>query len=290
MSTDMLWLLNLALAIIMYGVALTIRTEHFKELAKDPKPILVGVLSQWILLPLLTLALCYVIEPVPSMALGMFLVAACPGGNVSNFFSMMAKGNTALSVVLTSISSVASPFITPLVFTFWASLYAPSANLLRSIEIDAWGVIQTITLILVLPLILGIVTTKVLPKVGKKLENPFKKISIVFFAAIVIAAILPNREHFANHLFMIILLVFIHNGTALLGAFGFAKAMRQNTANTRSITIETGIQNSGLGLVIIFNFFDGLGGMALITAFWGIWHLFSGMGLSYFWSRKSART
>ncbi|MEP2348896.1 MAG: bile acid:sodium symporter, partial [Algoriphagus sp.] len=134
-SSDLL-LLNLALALIMYGVALDLRFEDFKYLAKNPKGFFLGVFSQFLLLPFLTWCLVLIMKPPPSVALGMFLVAACPGGNVSNFLTSLAKGNTALSVSLTGFSSIISIVSTPLNFALWAGLYAPTSNLLREISLD----------------------------------------------------------------------------------------------------------------------------------------------------------
>lgn len=124
-SPNDLLALNLALALIMYGVALDLRFDDFKYLAKNPKAFFLGVLSQFVLLPFLTWCMILLIQPPPSVALGMFLVAACPGGNVSNFLSNLAKGNTALSVSLTAFSSLLSIVATPLNFAFWAGFTNP---------------------------------------------------------------------------------------------------------------------------------------------------------------------
>lgn len=275
--------LNCALAVIMYGVALELRWEDFLYIAKNPKGFFLGVFSQFLVLPFLTWALISLLHPPPSVALGMFLVAACPGGNVSNFLSNLAKGNTALSVSLTAFSSVAAIFITPLNFSLWASAYGPTASLLKEVSLDTIDVFFTVVIILGLPLLLGILTAKRLPSLAQKIAKVIKPLSLVIFTAFVVLAFTNNFSLFLTYIGPIFLWVLAHNILALGAGFATAKLGRRSLADTKSITIETGIQNSGLGLVLIFSYFDGLGGMAILTAWWGIWHLISGISMATLW-------
>jgi BASS family bile acid:Na+ symporter len=275
--------LNIALAVIMYGVALELRWEDFLYIAKNPKGFFLGVISQFVVLPFLTWALISILHPPPSVALGMFLVAACPGGNVSNFLSNLAKGNTALSVSLTAFSSVAAIFITPLNFSLWAGAYGPTANLLKEVSLDTLDVFFTVVIILGIPLALGILTAKRLPLLAQKIAKVIKPLSLVIFSAFVVLAFINNFTLFLSYIGPIFLWVLAHNVLALAAGFGTAKLGRRSLADTKTITIETGIQNSGLGLVLIFSYFDGLGGMAILTAWWGIWHLISGISMATLW-------
>lgn len=284
-SPDKLLGLNVALAIIMYGVALELKWADFKYLIQNPKSFLIGIFSQFIVLPLLTYTLITVSNPPPSIALGMFLVATCPGGNVSNFLTNLAKGNVALSVSLTAVSSVTAIFLTPFNFSFWASIYEPTALLLQEVRLDAVEVFMTIGLILGIPLVLGIATTSKFPELAKKLALTIKPLSLVIFAALVFLALLGNYDYFKTYIGAIFLWVLTHNAVALSSGFITAKLAGLPPKDVKSITIETGIQNSGLGLVLIFSFFAGLGGMALITAWWGIWHLISGIIISSIWKK-----
>ena len=284
-SPDKLLGLNIALAIIMYGVALELKWGDFKYLIQNPKGFLVGIFSQFIVLPLLTYTLITVSNPPPSIALGMFLVASCPGGNVSNFLTNLAKGNVALSVSLTAVSSVTAIFLTPFNFSFWASTYEPTALLLQEVRLDAVAVFMTIGLILGIPLVLGIATTSKFPEIAKKLAKAIKPLSLVIFGALVLLALLGNYDYFKTYIGAIFLWVLTHNAVALSSGFITAKLAGLPPKDVKSITIETGIQNSGLGLVLIFSFFAGLGGMALITAWWGIWHLISGITISSIWKK-----
>lgn len=284
-SQSDLLLLNLALALIMYGVALDLRWADFRYLARNPKGFFLGVFSQFLLLPFLTWALVSVIDPPPSVALGMILVAACPGGNVSNFLTNLTKGNTALSVSLTAFSSVSAIVLTPLNFSLWAGLYAPTAGLLKEIELNISEVFFTVAVILGIPLILGILTRQFFDSIATKASKVLKPLSILIFAAFVVLAFAGNFDLFVKYIGLIFLWVLAHNFIALSAGFLTGKLGKLPLADVKTLTIETGIQNSGLGLVLIFTYFEGLGGMAIITAWWGIWHLISGMSIATFWKK-----
>ena len=284
LGTDGLLVMNISLAVIMFGVALELSASDFKRLARAPKSTLIGVASQFVLLPAITYLLVVLFNPHPSMALGMFMVAACPGGNISNFFSLLASGNAALSVSLTAIATLGAIFMTPFNFTIWASLYGPTAELLRDIHINLWQVFKIIGLILGLPLALGMAVRHFWEPLAEKISTWIKGFGILFFSGFVMVAFAMNYENFINYVHLVIVLVFFHNTFALSGGYGLASLFDLEQKDCRSIAIETGIQNSGLGLLLIFNFFDGLGGMALVAAWWGIWHIISGLGLSWYWS------
>ena len=288
--------LNIAIGIVMFGVALEIKIQHFKDVFFSPKPAIIGFFSQFLVLPLLTFALIIVLQDflTPTMALGMVLVAACPGGNVSNFISSLAKGNVALSVSLTAIATLAAVIFTPLNFAFWGKqviqLYENQAtiNMVPNLQIDLIQVFKTIFIILGIPLLSGIYINHKFPEITKKIVKPIKKVSIIIFSAIVIIALAKNFSHFINVIHYIFAIVLIHNILALLTGYSLASLFKLSEANKRSITIETGIQNSGLALVLIFNpkIFPPeleLGGMAIIAAWWGIWHIIAGLGIASYW-------
>lgn len=286
-SPENLFLLNISLGIIMFGVAINLRIEDFKNVIRTPKSALAGVLSQFIVLPFLTFILIWLLEPLPSIALGMMLVAACPGGNISNFMSSMAKGNAALSVSLTAISSILAIIMTPLNLTFWASLYAPTAKILTEVSLDFWELFQTILMILLIPIILGMLVRKYKPKIADRLHPVMHYSSIIIFVAIVFMAFSANLDLFLSFIHVVVFLVLIHNAVALSCGYLVGKSFKLSEQDKRTLAIETGIQNSGLGLILIFAFFNGLGGMAIVAAWWGIWHIISGLSIAYFWNRKS---
>ena len=285
-SEENLLFLNLSLAFIMFGVALGIKTENFKELAKSPKSVITGVISQFLLLPALTFLLVMLLDPIPGLGLGMILVASCPGGNVSNFFSSIGKGNVALSITLTAIATILAMFMTPLNFEVWSTLYlGDRASDAINLKMDSWKMMKMVFFLLVIPLIIGITFNSKFPKLTQKISLPVKVISFIILIGIIVIAFLKNLELFTQYYDYIIFVVFIHNVIAISSGYFFSKMLRNKPRDNRTISIETGIQNSGLGLVIIFSLFDGNGGMALITAWWGIWHIIAGIVLALIYSK-----
>lgn len=282
-SQSDLLLLNLALALIMYGVALDLKWADFQYLIKNPKAFFLGIFSQFLLLPFLTWVLVLLMQPPPSVAMGMFLIAACPGGNVSNFLTSFAKGNSALSVGLTAFSTVLSIFATPLNFALWAGFYSPTSVLIREISLDIFEVFFTVAIILGIPLIVGIASRQKFPGFADKASIILKPLSIGIFAIFVGLAFAGNFDIFIQQIGIVFLWVLAHNFIALSAGFLTGKLGSLPLPDVKTLTIETGIQNSGLGLVLIFTYFEGLGGMAIITALWGIWHLISGMILASLW-------
>jgi BASS family bile acid:Na+ symporter len=281
-----LWVLNLVLGLVMFGVALEISIKDFKPLLLKPKAIILGLFSQFILLPAVTYLLIIFIEPLPSIALGMFMVAACPGGNISNFISYLSKANTALSVSLTATATLLAIVMTPLNFHFWSMLYAPSSNLIQEISISPVEMFKLVSLLLGLPLVLGMYVNYLHPNLALKLAKKLKVVSLLFFIGLVFIALYNNLDIFKEYIVYVFWIVLIHNLIAFSTGYSVGKLFRLPEDSIRSITIETGIQNSGLGLLLIFTFFDGLGGMALLAAFWGIWHIVSGLILAALWNGK----
>jgi BASS family bile acid:Na+ symporter len=281
-----LWVLNLALAVVMFGVALGITFDDFKQLLKQPKLVLIGVLLQFVLLPLVTFLLVILIKPQPSIALGMFMVAACPGGNISNFMTHLAKGNTALSVSLTAFATFLAMFMMPFNFSFYSELYQPTAQIIKTVELDSFGLVKLVLLILGVPLLFGMLLRHKNAALALKLSKLLKPLSIVVFVVIIVIAFSNNIDVFNNYIHYVFAIGVTHNLIALTLGFLVAKMFRLSFKNQKTLAIETGIQNSGLGLLLIFSFFNGLGGMAILAAFWGIWHIVSGLLLAFFWSRK----
>lgn len=286
-NSDNLWAVNLTLSLIMFGVALDIKMSDFTNLLKSPKPVIIGIISQFILIPLVTFLMIIVIKPYPSIALGMIMVAACPGGNISNFMTKLAGGNAALSVSLTAFASVAALVMTPLNFAIWGSFYEPTSAILTSVKVAPSEVAKFVLLILGIPLILGMVINNYRPVFASKASRFLKPVSILIFLLFIAGAFYNNLDIFLEHIHYVLILVIAHNSILFLVGFLFAKLNKLNYLNQKTLSIETGIQNSGLGLLLVFSFFNGLGGMALLVAFWAIWDILSGLLVAFFWSSKS---
>jgi BASS family bile acid:Na+ symporter len=284
-----LTILNVLIGFIMFGVALDIRVEDFKRIARDPRGPVIGLVAQFLLFPALTFVIVQLIQPVPSVALGMILVAACPGGNFSNFLTVYARGNGALSVSMTAVSTLLAIVMTPFNLQFWGSRTEGTEAILREVSLSPVDLMLTILLILGLPLALGMLTRSRRPELADRLRRPMRYFSLVAFFSFILFALIGNWSFFVEFIGVFAVVVAVQNAMALLLGYFSATAARLPEYDRRAITMEVGIQNSALGLVIVFNFFDGLGGMAVIAAWWGVWHLISGLALGTYWSRRPVK-
>ncbi len=280
-------ILMLVLAFIMFGIALDIDKSKFIQLQKNPKPIIVGLLAHWLLLPLATIALVYLIQPQPSIALGMFLVAACPSGNMATYITSLSKGNKELSISISTVIALTCFFSTPFLFFAMARTYPDALPLFKSIQINIWELIAEIGLILGLPMLLAVFLNNKRALIAEKIKQPVKIISFILFILFLIIAFIINRKIFVQYFTIFAWIVAIHNAVGFLIGFFTAKLFNLTMDDAKTISIECGIQNTGLGLVLIFSFFNGLGGMALIAAWWGIYHILAGSLLSLYFRRKA---
>jgi bile acid:Na+ symporter, BASS family len=260
----------------MFGVALSVKREHFITLKHQKKSILTGLLSQFMLLPFITYLLILILKPSTGLALGMLLVASCPGGNVSNFFTMLSGGNTALSISLTAFASLSAFVLTPANFFLYAGLLPEAKDYIQKLDISFLDLFINMTGILIVPLIAGMLINHYRPKFSTYIAKPMRILSIILLMGFIFVAIYNNRVAFRDFFHLVFWTVFIHNAVVLITAYFFSVGLRNNSQTNRTVAVETGIQNSGLGLVLIFTFFQGNGEMALITAWWGVWHLVAG--------------
>ena len=236
----------------------------------------------------MTFLMVWMLQPRPSIALGLILVAACPGGNISNFITHRAGGNSALSVSMTGIATIAAILMTPLNVAFWGNLYPPTREILQQTSLDPFQIAITVGFMLVLPLILGVQCNLRAPVLTARIRRPLQWLAMAIFISFIALALAANWTFFQQFAGAVAGLVILHNALALTGGWSTATLARLSPYDRRAVTIETGIQNSALGLVLIFAFFHGLGGMAVTAAFWGIWHAISGLGLAMYLSRTEA--
>ncbi len=281
-----LFVLNCILGLVIFGIALDMRVDDFRRVARFPRAVLIGLASQFLIFPALTFGLVMLLQPQPSIALGMMLVAACPGGNISNFMTHFSRGNTALSVTMSAISTLAAVLMTPLNFNLWASLYPDASGLLRTFTLDPVDMLVTILMLLGIPMAAGMAVGAHYPGVAARMREPMKMFSLVVFVCFIFGALAANWQHFLTYIGGVIFVVILHNALALATGYSLARVAGVREYERRAVAIEVGIQNSGLGLILIFNFFDGLGGMAIIAAAWGIWHLVAGLSIASFWRRR----
>lgn len=285
--------LNVILGFVMFGVALDLRIADFKAVLGARRPVLIGLIGQFLLMPALTFLLVLALRPAPSIALGMMLVAACPGGNISNFLTHYARGNTALSISMTAVSTIVAIVMTPLNLSFWASLHPQTSAILRAVALDPVQMLFTVLVLLGVPMVVGMLTAHHLPRFAERVRRPIRIFSLVVFVGFVVGALAANWRYFLAYVGFVVIAVFLHNALALATGYGAARVAGLPERDRRAVSIEVGIQNSALGLILVFNFFDGLGGMAIVTAWWGVWHLVSGLSVATWWSRhepQPART
>ncbi len=283
-----LWLLNGVMALLMFGVALELSPSDFAKVARKPKAAIVGLICQFLILPAATFLLIQILRPPPSVALGMILVAACPGGNVSNLIVYLSGGNSALSVGMTAISSTAATVMLPLNFAFWASLDSGASQLLAEVAINPWSILPPLVLLLAVPLAIGMWAGSRFPSLAKRAKKPLRNLCGLIFLGIVGVSFSKNAAILGPELLPVLLIVIVHNASALGLGYGAGRLMRLSPRDTRTISIEVGIQNSGLALGLIFTVFNGLGGMALIAVMWGLWHIVAGSALAAYWARRPA--
>lgn len=278
-------ILNVILAFMMFGVSLSLRGEDFKRILKKPDAPITGLLAQFVLLPAASCLITWALNVPPELALGMILVAACPGGTFSNIMTWLGRANVAVSVSMTAVSSLAATVLTPLNFALYGWLNPHTRPLVQHIALNPWHILLLVLVVLAIPLLVGMVVGRHFPGFAEKAQKPMRWVTLLVLFGFVAIAFANNMDVFLANAHRIVGLVIGQNALALgLGAIaGVITGL--NRADRRAVTMEVGIQNSGLGLSILFTFFPQASGMILITAFWGVWHLVTGLTLALIWSR-----
>lgn len=272
--------LALSLAFTMFTVALGLKTADFAFVRAHPRSILAGLMAQIIGLPLMTLALLYIFDPMAGIALGMLVVACCPGGNVSNLFTRLSRGNVAYSVALTTCSSIFSAMFLPFAILFWTGLYGPTRDLVETIQLDRISFIINTSVTLLIPLALGIFLAHARPQLAEKLQGYCLPIAVLIILIIVVVGLSTNASLLRDFGATIMPFVILHNATAFAVGGIVGRTALKTVPARRALAFEIGIQNSGLGLLIMLSQFGGLGSGAMIIATWGIWHFVSGFALT----------
>jgi BASS family bile acid:Na+ symporter len=280
-------ILNVVLALIMLGIALDTTLDDFKIVARKPKPFVIAILAQLVVLPAVTFGLTLILPVTPSMALGMILVACCPPGNISQVLTHRAGGNVALSVSMTAVANPLYILALPLSVAFWGSLHPTARGLLESVELNPWQMLLDVFLIIGLPFLLGMLLRTRLPRFAQRVQPFVKWFSLLALVGFIVAALAGNWAYFVAFLGIILLVVTVHDAVALAIGYGTAVAGGLGTRERKAMTFEVGIRNAGLGLGLIFAFFGGLGGMAIVAGWWGIWDIVAGLIVAGLWARHT---
>ncbi|KQU72244.1 sodium transporter [Ensifer sp. Root31] len=263
------------LGIIMFGMGLTISLDDFKEVAKRPFEVGIGVISQFLIMPLLAVLLTAIIPMSPEVAAGVILVGCCPGGTSSNVMTYLSKGDVALSVACTSVTTLLAPVVTPFLVWTFASQYLP---------VDAMAMFMSIVKVVLVPLALGFLLQKLLPGPVKAAVPALPLVSVAGIVLIVAAVVGASKGAIASSGLLIFAVVVLHNGLGYLLGFFAAKAAGLSLAKRKAIAIEVGMQNSGLGAALANAYFSPVA--AVPSAIFSVWHNISGALLAnYFASR-----
>ena len=266
------------LGIIMFGMGMTMTVGDFKSVLQSPKAVAIGVVAQFVAMPGLAYLLCKLFQLPPEIAIGVILVGCCPGGTASNVITYMAKGNTALSVACTSVSTLLAPIFTPAIFYLLASQW---------IEINALSMLVSILQVVLFPIILGLMVRALLKQKVSTYIQVMPLISVIAIVAIVAAIIAGSKTQILQSGLIILGIVALHNGMGYLLGYWASRMFKLAEIDCRAVSIEVGMQNSGLGVALAATHFAASPLTALPSAIFSLWHNISGPALATYWAAKS---
>jgi bile acid:Na+ symporter, BASS family len=264
------------LGIVMFGMGLTLSVNDFKEIFKRPTEVLIGVVAQFLIMPLVAFLLAHYLPVSREVALGIILVGCCPGGTASNVMTYLAKGDTALSVAVTSASTILAPIVTPSLILLLAGKW---------LSVSAASLFWSIVEVVLIPIILGLIAQTLFRKQVKACIPVLPLVSVIAIVAIVAAVVGQNQQAIAKSGLAIFFIVVVHNGLGLLLGYWFAKLFRLSVPKQKAISIEVGMQNSGLGAALATAHFSPLA--AVPSAIFSVWHNISGPIVATYFRKKS---
>lgn len=253
------------LGVVMFGMGLTLSKEDFREVLRRPRDVAIGVAGHFVIMPALAWLLCTVLRLPPEVAVGVILVGCCPGGTSSNVVTYLARGDVALSVAVTATTTVLAPVVTPALIYLLASQW---------VEVSASGMLMSIVQVVLIPIALGVVAQALLREKVKGCVTVLPLVSVGAIVAIVSAVVAGNAGRIASSGPMIFGVVVLHNGLGLVLGYWMAKLSGMSLAKRKSISIEVGMQNSGLGVALATAHFSPLA--AVPSAIFSVWHNISG--------------
>ncbi|WP_127792738.1 bile acid:sodium symporter family protein [Agromyces sp. LHK192] len=282
-------ILNVVLGLIMFGIALDTSVDDFKAVAKAPKAMAIALIAQIVLLPAVTFGLTLLLQVQGSIALGMILVACCPPGNISQVLTYRARGNVALSVSMTAVANVLYIFVLPLSLAFWGGLHPTGREFLEEVSLNGWQMMGEILLIIGLPFAVGFLLRARFPRFAAKVQPYARWISLIALVGFIVAALVGNWTVFVAVLGIVLSVVFLHDAVALGLGYASARIGGLPSRDRKALTFEVGIRNAGLGLGLVFTFFGGLGGMAVVAGWWGVWDIIAGLIVASLWAWRTKR-
>jgi len=288
MTTQQL-VLSLVLALMVFSVALELKIDDFRRVARTPRAVVCGLIPQFILLPVGTWLATLALDLPANVEAAMILVAACPGGSLSNVITHFGRGNTALSVSVSAVASVIALFATPFNFGWMIATNPATAGWLRELNLDASGIWVSLVLLLAVPMGLGLWVAYRFPGITSRIQKPLANLSLALLLAFIVLGLIKERQLLTLGLLPMLAIVIVHNASGLFFGWITSVVMRVSERDRRAVMIEGGMQNSGLALGIIALQFNSDLGMVIIASLWGMWHIVSGLTLAFWWRRQDAR-
>ena len=270
-------LVNPGLMVIMFGMGLTLTLPDFGLVVRQPLPVLLGVVAQFLIMPLLGLGIAWALQLPPELAAGVILVGCAPGGTASNVVTYLARGNVALSVAMTSVSTLLAPLLTPLLALWLAGRY---------MAVDAGSMALSIVQIVLIPVILGLVIRYAAPRAVDRVLPVLPWISVAAITFVVVAVVAGSAAAILTAGWLILLAVVLHNGLGLALGYGAGRLFRLPVASRRTMGVEVGMQNSGLAAGLAREYFSPEA--ALPAAVFSVWHNVSGALVAAYWRRRPA--
>ena len=259
-------ILSMVLATMVFSVALELRIEDFKRVAQTPKAVICGLIPQFLLLPVATWLVTLWLDLPPNIEAAMILVAACPGGSLSNVVTHIGRGNTALSVSISAVASIIALFATPFNFSWMIATNPETASWLKELSIDSSGIYISLFLLLGVPLCLGLLASHRLPQLTERIRKPLGHFSLIALLLFIVAGLIKERQLLTLGLLPTLLLVVLHNASGLFFGWATSKVMGLGEKDRRAVMIEGGMQNSGLALGIIAVQFNSDLGMVTLAS------------------------
>ena len=272
---DTSWI-NYLLMVVMFGMGLTMKPRDFALVFKRPKDILVGTAAQFIIMPALAFGLSKLFQLDPALTAGVVLVGTCPGGTSSNVVTYLSKGDVALSVGMTSVNTLLAPLLTPAIT--WLLLQT-------TVRVDVWAMFWSIIQVIIIPVALGFVINRFFGKFTEKAVAVLPSVSTVAICLIIAAVVSHNAEKIYTSGVLVFAVVILHNLLGYAGGFGLGKLLKMPPEKVKALSIEVGMQNSGLATSLAGTAFSGLAMATVPGAVFSVWHNISGAILAGFYRR-----
>lgn len=278
-------IVGIMVGFLVFAVSLDLTWENLLRVLKRPKPLTIGLVAQFGILPAIAFLAGLYLTDAPSIALGLLLVTCCPGGALSNYLTGVARGDVATSISMTTVSTLFSIVLTPVLFTFWASMNPSTLAVLQNISMDPLRVIMTLLIMLVIPVTAGMLLRTKRPSTANRIRGMVRLIAGIVFAVIVAMLIGSNFKSLALLAQAALFPVLFTFVIAVALGWGIGWLVRLMAAERRAVAIEVAFQNVALAIGLGIAFFPSLGGIAAVSILWGIVHLTLGFGLAIVWNR-----